>query len=533
MGTSITKVVIQNYRCLSDRSFDLNDGLNIIVGDNECGKSTFLEAVHLALTGQLNGRSIINELHPDLFSTTAVKEWIDGLNAKAPAAPPSVLIEVYFADDPTLTRLKGTNNSQKADCPGVKLSIHLSEDYKAEYAAYVADPPQVRKVPVEYYVVSRRDFADNNISQRPLHIRVSFIDASAMRNSYAASRYVIDAVKTTLGTKKAAELALAYRTLKDKFLQDPKVAQINEDLANKRGVISDKTLAFSLDISSRANWESAVVPHLDDIPLPLAGKGEQNSVNIKLAMTSSEEAQLVLIEEPENHLSFSRLNMLVSYISERTADRQLLITTHSSFVLNKLGLGTVLLFSDRQAMTLKELDPDTQNYFLKLPGYDTLRLILSKRAILVEGPSDELIVQKAFLMLNKKRPIENGVDVISVGSLAFKRFLEIAKILKRGVDVVTDNDGDVAKLNEKYKDFVGYPHIRICFDKDENAPTLENQLLKSNTLELINSILGKSFGTKEELLNYMRLNKTDSALKLFETRKPWKVPEYIQRAVLQ
>ena len=54
----ITKVVIKNYRCLNETTVDLNAHLNILVGNNECGKSTFLEAVNLALSGLLNGRSV-------------------------------------------------------------------------------------------------------------------------------------------------------------------------------------------------------------------------------------------------------------------------------------------------------------------------------------------------------------------------------------------------------------------------------------------------------------------------------------------
>ena len=90
---------------------------------------------------------------------------------------------------------------------------------------------------------------------------------------------------------------------------------------------------------------------------------------------------------------------------------------------------------------------------MKLPGYDTLRLILAERAIFVEGPSDELIVQKAFLMKFGKMPLEMGVDVIAVSSLAFKRFLDIALVLNADVDVVTDNDGDLDKLKKKYADY--------------------------------------------------------------------------------
>jgi len=273
------------------------------------------------------------------------------------------------------------------------------------------------------------------------------------------------------------------------------------------------------------------MPHLDDIPMPLVGKGEQNSLKIKLAMESTAESHLLLIEEAENHLSFSNLNILIKHIADRRGDRQLLVTTHSSFVLNKLGLEFVLLFSNGKSTTLKSLDRATQDYFLKLPGYDTLRLILSKRAVLVEGPSDELIVQKAFQMRRGKMPLEMGIDVITVSSLAFKRFLDIAKILGTKVDVVTDNDGDVVKLKKKYEEYLALIHVRVHFDEDEATTTLEPQLLKSNGRAVVNSILEKSYKTDEDLLNYMGDNKTDCALKFFETPTDWKVPEYIARAI--
>ena len=66
--------------------------------------------------------------------------------------------------------------------------------------------------------------------------------------------------------------------------------------------------------------------------------------------------------------------------------------------------------------------------------------------------------------------------MISVNSLAFKRFLEIAAILKIDVDVVTDNDGDVAKLKKKYGDYFSDDLISIEFDEDESAQTLRQRL---------------------------------------------------------
>ena len=47
----IERVVIENFKCINGRfTLDFKDGINILVGNNETGKSTILEAIHLALS---------------------------------------------------------------------------------------------------------------------------------------------------------------------------------------------------------------------------------------------------------------------------------------------------------------------------------------------------------------------------------------------------------------------------------------------------------------------------------------------------
>ncbi len=531
----MTRVKVTNYRCLASADVTLNPELNIIVGDNECGKSTLLEAIHLALTGQLNGRAIQAELHPHLFTSDVVREYITQLRNGTSTVPPAIRIELYFADDindAALAKLKGINNSERSNVPGVVLTIEFNAAYNTEFATYVADPTRVQTLPVEYYIVRWRDFADNDITARSIAIKPSFIDASTIRNTMSANRYVTDIVRESLTPAERVELSLAYRLMNNSFLDDAKVHGINHALAARTGAISDKTLSLSLENSSRANWESGVIPYLNNIPISLVGKGEQNAIKIKLALAGAAERHVLLVEEPENHLSFSNLNALVSHIDTHRGTRQLLITTHSSFVLNKLGVESVLLFNRGIAVTLKALAPSTHDYFMKLPGHDTLRLILARRAILVEGASDELIVQAAYRQVHGKLPLEDRVDVISVDSLAFKRFLEIAVLLKSKVAVVTDNDGDVDALQKKYEDFAAYPTIGLFYDLDTAYPTLEPQLLKANGRDVIEQVLGRSFATDDKCLSYMGgKRKTDVALAFFTTAEPWTPPDYIRRAV--
>ena len=97
---------------------------------------------------------------------------------------------------------------------------------------------------------------------------------------------------------------------------------------------------------------------------------------------------------------------------------------------------------------------------------------------------------------------------------------------------MTDNDGDVNAVKVKYKEYLNaQSRIEIFFDSDESSPTLEPQLLKANSLMVLNDVLGKSFETESDLLNFMLKNKTDCALRIFDSEKSITFPDYISNAV--
>lgn len=97
-----------------------------------------------------------------------------------------------------------------------------------------------------------------------------------------------------------------------------------------------------------------------------------------------------------------------------------------------------MLLDNLRITRFSELPEDTYNFFKKVAGYDTLRMILCKKTILCEGDSDELVIQKAYMQLNDGRlPIEDGIEVISVGvsfcvslrlQIVFKQKLQLLQI---------------------------------------------------------------------------------------------------------
>ncbi|MCO6439360.1 MAG: AAA family ATPase [Phycisphaerae bacterium] len=536
----LTRIYIDGFKRLTDFDLSLNEKLNVIVGDNETGKTSVLEAINLVLTCQYDGRSIFYGVDPYLFNLERVAEYFATLRSGKLTSAPTILIEAYFNDDcqdPELGELTGTHGHEHVACPGLQLHIKPNNEYTEELKEYVTNPNNPDLIPVEYYTVVWQSFKGETIKPRAAPLRAKLIDTSIGRAYRGPNMYLAQVVKDDLEPEDRQALSLAYRKLRHEFSRGDGLKSLNKKLEQRHKSDTGKKLTVQMDQSSRSSWESAITPHLDDLPFDCAGKGEQCRIQMRVAIAGAAKSRVLLIEEPENHLSHSNMSKLMAEIAAQCDDKhQVIVATHSAYVLNKLGIDNLRLISQTgQTAALGGLDPSTSEYFMKLPGYDTLRLILAKRSILVEGPSDELIVQRGYKDKHGKLPLEDGVDVISVRSLAFKRFLEIAVLLNLNVCVVTDNDGKIEALRKKYANYLKGAHstIRILYDDDEHCPTLEPQLLKANNRERLNAIFEKTYEDDAALLKYMGNpdHKTDWALRMFKSTENWTVPEYIKRAI--
>lgn len=364
----ITGIFIQNYKIFQSFSLALNDDLNILVGDNEAGKSTILEAMALALTKRIDGRQIDYELSPYLFNKNSSTEYLNAINNGEKPDLPRILIELTLKEDiPVLQFLRGSNNSKKLDAVGVKIEIVFDSEYAAEYVNLLEDNEEKKVIPSEYYKVNWYSFANNAITARSLPISVFYIDATTIRLQSGTDYFIQNIISDGLPAKDRVALSVAYRKLKERFSGEESIQGINNGLT--KGAITEKNLSISLDISNKTSWENNLVPHLDELPFQMTGKGEQTALKIMLALDRrAKDCNIVLIEEPENHLSFSSMSKLVMKINERCAGKQVIVTTHSGYVLNKLGLDKLLLLHNTKTTTLAKLPASTQDYFKKLSG---------------------------------------------------------------------------------------------------------------------------------------------------------------------
>lgn len=539
----IRKVIIENFKKIKNKfEVELNDRLNILVGNNGVGKSTILEAINVALTGYYDGQSIKRGLSQDLFNKEVVDDYLKSFRNGQQQEPPEIRVTVqgFSAGKQEGSRDTGREIDERIDEWEVKFEIKMNNAYEQEYREFIASG-KVLSLPVEFYDVYWSDSSGKQMLPRSSPVKSVMVDSSKFRYYSGSGSYISQASKDLFDERQRALLLQAYRKNMDNIRSEKIITTINQDIQRKQTILNGE-ISLNVDFCTKDEWESILVTCVDGIPFNLLGKGEQCILKTEIALSKDSSRNLLLLEEPENHLSFSNLGSLVGAIQKKFEGKQIIISTHSSFVANKLGLENLILISSDRQIHMKDLK--SADFFRKIPGYDTLRMLLCKRAILVEGPSDELIVQKAYMSEHDGRlPIEDQVDVISVG-MAFENFLEIAEKLNCKVAVVTDNDGNPESVMKKYKKYSGSNCIKIYYDpevdeggmsgaKNFNYNTLEPKLFKANdrNLALFNEILGKKYENEDDLLKMMCRSKTKVALAVFSTEKPFKFPNYIMKAV--
>ncbi|MCF2571113.1 ATP-dependent nuclease [Brevibacterium sp. UCMA 11754] len=529
----IEKVRIRGYRIFRDETFFPQAKLNILVGDNESGKSSLLEAIGLALTGRVNGRRAAEELNPYWFNSKLVAEFFEARAAGDPVAPPTIDIEVFLENRDEFARhLLGAHNSDMPvhESAGVRMRIEPDADYAEEMEQHLESGSVI--LPVEYYSVDWRTFKDGVLTKRPKELTTAIIDSRTIRSNNGVDWHLRHILSDHLKPEDKAQVSLAFRTVKEEMTRQH-LASVNEGMRELGSVLNGQPISLAMDQSSRTSWDSSVVPHVSDLPFAMAGQGQQATIKIELAMARrAHQAQVVMVEEPENHLSHTSLNMLVKRINDLAGDeQQLFITTHSSFLLNRLGLDGLQLMSEGTISTFGQISASTVKYFQKLPGYDTLRMVLADRFVLVEGPSDELVFERFYYDETGSRPIEHGIDVFSMRGLSLSRCLELAKVTGKRCAVLRDNDGIPSEdLISELGDLVNGTSRSAFIGEPALGNTLEPQILNANPDEAqMRRVL--DITERADPQKWMSNNKTEAALRIADSDERLSPPPYFRRAI--
>ena len=213
----IKKVRIKNFKCFKDWfELDLNGGINILVGNNEEGKSTILEAIHLALTGFYRGNYINRELSQYLFNREVVDEYLTNINSNSPCALPEIIIEIYFYDlDDANLEGSGNDLGLKEEI-GFTFKVLFDNSYEDEYKLFM-EKGELSSLPIEYYKSEWLGFNRENITTRSIPSKSFLIDNSSYKYKDGSDQYISNMIRGTLDNEDLISISKAFRETKDDF----------------------------------------------------------------------------------------------------------------------------------------------------------------------------------------------------------------------------------------------------------------------------------------------------------------------------
>lgn len=523
----IEKLKIKGYKIYRDFEISFNKKYSVIIGDNESGKSTILEALNIVLNQTLfnyessNFEQYFNYGNKKRFQETPI---FDNL--------PEIEIEVFLSGTQKIkdSYFNGYHSSEnKESISGIKFLYKFNEEFKDQFSEFgFKKETDNIFIPTDYYRATWNTFSGKGYHRRKTPLKTLIIDNSIRVNNLFNS-YSKQVYNNKLGIESRNRLSHSLKDSIEGFIKD------NERLL--------KVGEYSFGIDEKKSYiEQLIDLQATGISLQNMGKGKESLIKTEIALENT--SQLILIEEPENHLSHINTRKLIEKINGENVDAQVIITTHSPLVVSRMNLTNTIWINDCKAKSLKDIPTNIAAYFERTDNLDILNFILSNKAVLVEGNSEYILLP--FLVnnvLGNQTLDSEGIEVFSAAGLTYKNYIEVSKEIKNKLLIITDNDkkqDTIDTINDLNTELEKGGHlIKLKCDLEVEKFTFEVCLYKENE-KLLKDISQQKPGTEaaykgepiEKNIAYMLKNKTESAMHLANKySKEIIPPKYIEEGI--
>lgn len=455
----LSEVTIENFRCFGEGedkfTLPLRPGVTALVGENDSGKTTVVDALRLALGTR--DREYIRLEDTDFHWPPSSKERrneirvrcrFEGLTAKEKGGFAEYL--TYEKNGEGREAILYLNWLAK-DRSGVRSERRfiLPEFRSGENGEGPPFDAEARELLRATYL-------------RPLR------DAERALSAGRASRLS----QILRHTKEIREVGKSYDPEKTEKL-DPDTLSVlgvgdyaSALLGSREGIKEArkrlntgylKPLSFSGDelsghiaVSHRGDDETRLRQLLEKLELELRDENEPDapanrglgSNNIlfmacELLLLGSEEdgLPLLLIEEPEAHLHPQRQLRLMQFLQNQAGierpDKQkiqIIVTTHSPNLASSIKLDNLVLVQDGKAFSLAEgkteLSPSDYRFLERFLDVTKANLFFARGLVIVEGDTENVLLPTLARFIGRDFSA-HGVSIVNVGGTGLRRFARI------------------------------------------------------------------------------------------------------------
>lgn len=439
-------IIIKGYRLFKEEQMLLFDkGLNVLVGENGCGKSTVIDAIRLLLNeDEYSRQGVVDE---DFYSSVDKKEKSEEIMIKGAFSE--------LSDEKKIEYLTWLNLKQNAI---LNLEISKKQDRRNNFKKKIWGGESSNSIfewePLNdiqcVYLPALRD------AERKL---------KATRGSRLARLLINMSKKTLEDHRKKGELSEIERELShfnESLLSKQEISKANElinaSLEQALGTVFSQSTKIQFGDASFERIveslrlvffpESKVVDETAYRNLFENSLGYNNLIYLATILAEFEgmkdnytSPRILLIEELEAHLHPQIQIKVLKYLKEQAEnnDIQIILSTHSTTIVSATPIENIISFNVRQGevaiTSLKNCVKNQKaNRFINR-WLDTTRsnLFFSKGNILVEGLAEAMLIPKiAEIYLKSIEGVdvpqsleEAGVSVINLNGIFFEYFMKL------------------------------------------------------------------------------------------------------------
>ena len=455
---------IKNFRCFDGNahSISFKKGLNVLVGENDSGKSAIMDAIKLVLgTTDMNWYRVVQEdFHKE--DTTLEIEIVckfEDLNDEERGA----FLECLSYEDEMkkipclylywrckyLTAFKPprpvANLSTGVNGNGPTPSAEARELLRITYLRALRDAysemqsGKHSRLSQIMQHVSAIDHGDDVYVEGNDIQNLSIAGIADLSNVLLANHSALEEINNEMTTILQQKMLLKGDSVKTRL----EVAGANANKIKKEMALLEK---LDLVVDKDASDMNGRV-----------GFGTSNIMSMACELLLHKEAAkenrscFLLIEEPEAHIHAQRQLKLIQSLEAESenGNRQTIITTHAPLLASVVKLSNIVLVKSGEAYSLSEehtkLEADDYLYLEKYLDATKANLFFAKNVIIVEGPGEALLLPTLSKLLGYSFT-DYGTSLVDVRSTGLRRYAKIFqrkdenKLLDINVACVTDRD---------------------------------------------------------------------------------------------
>lgn len=455
----LSELQIRNFRQFGDagESFHVrfNIGVTALVGQNDSGKSTVIDAIRYVLLtrDQESIRIQPEDFHVNENGQRATEIYLTCKMSELTTDDMGAFLEYLSYEDDKVTLYINWTARKLSDMPGSRRWVDVTMRSGRNGTGPAFDS-QARALLAAAYLKPLRDAEREMAPGRNSRLSQVLANVSTIRDGsdYDQHNPPKDAAAVAdlsllglfdyLGqsVQQHAGIRSAQETINDRYL--PSLSLQQESLKGRIAFFAGGTD----DAKLRHILERLELSLFDDLARGSKGRSGLGSNNLlfmacELLLLGNEPdgLALLLIEEPEAHLHPQRQLRLMEFLDAAASNIsgkigrqvQVVLTTHSPNLASKIQLENVVLLDRGRAFsftpTETKLARSDYRFLQRFLDVTKANLFFAHGVLVVEGEAEALLIPTLAKLIDRDLT-EHGVSVVNVGGTGLRRF---SRILQR------------------------------------------------------------------------------------------------------